>query len=389
MQHWFKSLLNSFQKKSHTHSKKLFHIPSPLSGVPLWNPKSFHDLADEGYCQNVIVYRSITLIARNLASVPWRIQENGRILDTHPLLDLINAPNPSQTKASFLESLVSYLLLSGNSYAELVSGREQPLELYLLRPDRVQIIPNDGDDPTYVYSVGEKRRTIKKNPDSCISPILHLKLFHPLNDWYGLSPIEAAAPSIEHHNEVGRHNLSLLQNGGRPTGALILGDKALKLPEEEYQALREELASTLKGSTHAGEILFLAGDMKWQEMGASPKDLDFIEGKLLAAREIAQAYGVPAMLVGVPGDATFANYKEARLHLWEDTILPLLDKIISEMNRWLCPLYGDQIKFTYDLESIPALVMRREALWARLESCSFLTENEKREALGYGQRESA
>lgn len=113
MKNWFKNLLHSFYQKSRPRSKKLFHIHPALSGVPLWNSGQFENLAEEGYCQNVIVYRAVTLIARNLASVPWRLQEGENILETHPLLNLINAPNSLQTKASFLESFVSYLLLSG------------------------------------------------------------------------------------------------------------------------------------------------------------------------------------------------------------------------------------------------------------------------------------
>jgi HK97 family phage portal protein len=388
MHPWLKNLLNSFEKKSITKPpRNFFHIPPAVKGIPLWNSSRFDELAEESYCKNVIVYRAVTLIARNLASVPWRLQKGKNLLDAHPLLDLINSPNPSQTGVSFLETLASYLLLSGNSYVELVNICNHQWQLYLLRPDRVQIIP-DVDGHSYVYSVGEKRRMIKKSSQSSLEPLLHLKLFHPLNDWYGMSPVEAAASSIDHHNEVGKHNLAILQNGGRPSGALILdADDISRLSEEDHQALRTQIRETFQGADNAGRVVVLEGKMKWQELSISPKDMDFIESKYLAAREIAQAYGVPAMLVGVPGDATFANYKEARLHLWEDTILPLLDKIISEVNQWLCPLYDNTMKFTYDLEGIPALIMRREALWARLESCSFLTDNEKREALGYSRQE--
>ena len=89
------------------------------------------------------------------------------------------------------------------------------------------------------------------------------------------------------------------------------------------------------------------------------------------------------MLVGVPGDATFANYREARYHLWEDTILPLLDQLVDELNNWLVPLYGDKMKLTYDIDSIAALASKREEAWAKFNNASFLTVNEKRMAMGY------
>ena len=348
-------------------------------------PRAYVRMAEEGYAQNIIVYRAVSLIARNLASVPWRLQMGDRPLDDHPLLTLIQDPNPRQTGVSFLESLASYLLLAGNSYVEISATPEaDALNLYLLRPDRVEVVP----EPTghhYLYRVGGEERTLKQTPDAPIAPLMHLKMFHPLDDWYGMSALEAASSSIHQHNEVGQHNLAILQNGGRPSGALVMRNTQRQaMPEEHLDALRQELHTLFQGSHNAGRLALLEGDMDWKEMGITPKDLDFVSGKYLSAREIAQAYGVPAMLVGVPGDATFANYREARLHLWEDTILPLLDKIIAEMTRWLCPLYGDNLSFTYDKESIPALVARRDSLWSRMENCTFLTDEEKREALGYG-----
>lgn len=384
MQNWFKKL-----KETLNHKRNPRRAPAMggMAGVPLWTPRRYEQLAEEGYCRNVIVYRAVSLIARNLASVPWRLEEGENRLDSHPLLRLMQDPNPRQTGVSFLESLASYLLLAGNAYVELVAPQREGMQLYLLRPDRVQVVPEDQGHH-YLYTVEGHRRILRQGEGDNIAPLLHLKMFHPIHDWYGMSALEAAASSIDQHNEVGNHNLAIMQNGGRPSGALILNNKDQEeLSEQERQGFQQDLQRLFQGPHNAGRMLFLEGDMRWQEMGVSPKDLDFVEGKYLSAREIAQAYGVPSMLVGVPGDATFSNYKEARLHLWEDTILPLLDKIMSEVNRWLCPLYGKDLRFSYDVESIPALVVRRESLWSRMEACSFLSDAEKREALGYGKRE--
>jgi len=206
-----------------------------------------------------------------------------------------------------------------------------------------------------------------------------------LNDWYGMSPIEAAACSIDQHNTVASHNLALLQNGGRPSGALMVGrhDRSLNLTDEQRQELREDVRALYQGNDNAGRILVLEGDFEWQEMGLSPRDLDFIEGKSLTAREIAQAYGVPPMLVGVRGDATFSNYREARFHLWEDTILPFLDYFTDELNRWLAPQFEPGLRLTHDVDRIPALAQRREEAWSKIANASFLTLNEKRHAVGY------
>ena len=359
-------------------------------GQPVWTPRRYDALSEEGYMRNVIVYRCVTLIARSAASVPWQLSnpKKKQILSTHPLLDLLHHPNPRQGGAGFIESVLSYKLLSGNCYIEAVKNPKtaQPIELYTLRPDRMKIIPGAGGVPiAYEYGVNGQKRRIPVNPVDGSASVLHLKTFHPLNDWYGMSPIEAAASAIDQHNAVSSHNLALLQNGGRPSGALKISPNrgAFGINEQQRQQLRENLREAYSGSLNAGRLLILEGDIEWQEMGMKLKDLDFVAGKQMSAREIAQAYGVPSMLVGVPGDSTFSNYREARFHLWEDTILPLLDHLCDEFNHWLTPQFSNQLRLEFNLDSIPAMSLRRENTWKRISQASFLTLNEKRELLGF------
>jgi len=403
-------------------------------GQPIWTPRRYDALAYEGYQKNVIAYRCVNLIARSIASVPWLLYERRHLgggvdnvglvdeheIDHHPLLSLLNAPCDGLAGAAFMETVVSHLLLSGNAYIEMVQREGDFLDgdlgeddvknpafgLYPLRPDRVKIIPGeDGSPLAFEYSVGAYKRQIPAKRvygGKVVPSVLHLRLFNPLNDWYGMSPLEAASAAIDQHNAVAGHNLALMQNGGRPSGAFVIkpGPHGQTLSEEQRQSLRSDLRAAYEGARNAGRIIMLEGDFEWREMGLSPKDLDFIEGKNLSAREISQAFGVPPMLAGVPGDATFANYKEARFHLWEDTILPLLDLLVAEFNGWLVPVFGDiledelgdrlegglsgGLRLGYDADSIPALAPRREAAWAKIANANFLTINEKRQAVGYG-----
>ncbi len=377
-----KSIKSPQQKSSAVGS----YVACNVMGRPVWTPRNYQLLADEGYQKNVIVYRCVSLISRGLGSVPWLLYDHDEEVERHPLLDLLNCPSPRQAGSAFMEVLVGHLLLVGNAYIEAVfNGEGQVVELYALRPDRMRVIPGATGLPiAYEYEVNGHKRRLECDPVSGQSAVLHLKNFHPLNDWYGMSPIEAAARSIDQHNGVGEHNLALLQNGGRPSGALMFKpSNSNPLSETQRDGLREDIRRLYEGNANAGRILVLEGDFDWKEMGLSPKDLDFIEGKLLSAREIAQAFGVPPMLVGVTGDATFANYKEARYHLWEDTIIPLLEFLVAELNLWLCPYFAEGIKLGYDTDEIPALAQRREAVWTKIQEADFLTINEKREAVGY------
>jgi HK97 family phage portal protein len=112
--------------------------------------------------------------------------------------------------------------------------------------------------------------------------------------------------------------------------------------------------------------------------------MDFLEARNAAAREIALALGVPPMLLGIPGDNTYANYQEANRNFWRQTVLPLVNRTAKSLSVWLEPAWAEQLELKPDLDAIEGLSAEREALWARLERSSFLTRDEKRAAVGYG-----
>jgi HK97 family phage portal protein len=310
--------------------------------------------------------------------------EIDEIIYKHEILDLIERPNSNQYKTTFMEAAVSYLMLSGNCYIMALrnkSDRDKPVELHLLRPDRVKIIPGKNSIPEgYEYLAGDDRRIFRVNPENGTSDILHIKLFNPIDDWYGMSPIEAVLGSISQHNAIAQQNITFLRNGGRPSGALMYSSS---LDQQKRTDLNNDLNNLYEGGRNAGKILLLEGNFEWKEMGLSPKDLDFISGKELAAREIAMAFGIPPILIGSMTNATFANYKEARYNFWEETILPTLNILAGELSNWFKILFGTDLTFWYDLDSIPALSKRRESEWNKISGAEFLTINEKREAFGY------
>ena len=119
-------------------------------------------------------------------------------------------------------------------------------------------------------------------------------------------------------------------------------------------------------------------------MSLSPSDMDFVEAKNGAAREIALAFGVPPQLLGIPGDNTYANYREANLAFWRQTILPLVRKTASALTAWLGPQF-DGASIELDAANIDALAADRDALWARVSAAAFLSEAEKRRALGIAE----
>jgi len=275
-------------------------------------------------------------------------------------------------------------MVSGNAYVEAVSVDASPRELYALRPDRMRVVPGpDGWPAAYDYAVGTETVRFRQDADGA-SPILHLTLFNPTDDHYGLSPMEAAAVALDIHNAAGAWNKALLDNAARPSGALVFaGAAGAALTDAQFERLKGELEANYQGAGNAGRPLLLDGGLDWKPLSLSPKDMDFIEAKNAAAREIALAFGVPPLLIGLPGDNTHANYAEANRAVYRQTVIPLVKRTAEALAQWFAP--GESLVLAPDLDAIEALASERESLWRRVAAADFLSEDEKREAVGYGR----
>jgi HK97 family phage portal protein len=359
-------------------------------GRPVWTPRDYAAFAREGFMQNAIVYRSVRMIAEAAASIPVLLYEREEELEEHPLIDLIRRPSPDHTSADFFEAWYGFLLVAGNAYAEAVAAGGRLRELHVLRPDRMKVVPGpDGWPEAYEYTAGGQTVRFDVEPVPAVRPILHVRLFHPANDHYGMSPIEAAASAIDIHNTAARWNKALLDNSARPSGALVYGAAEGRMTAEQFARLKTELEEGFQGAKQAGRPLLLEGGLDWKPLGLSPKDMDFVEARRAAAREIALALGVPPMLLGIPGDNTYSNYQEATRSFWRQTVLPLVVRTLKSLSMWLAPAYGSGLELKADLDQVEALSSEREALWARIDKVGFLTLNEKRAAVGYGPVEGA
>jgi len=210
-----------------------------------WTPRDYAALAREGYARNAIVHRAVRLIAEAIGGLTFVLYEGAAELDAHPLLELLARPNPRQDGPTLMETIAAHLLLAGNSYVEAVGvpGEEGALtrELYALRPDRMKVVPGpDGWPQAYAYSVaGQSVRFDQSAPQP---PILHLTFFNPVDDYYGLSPLEAAAVAVDTHNAAAKWNKALLDNAARPSGALVYsGPDGVVLADQQFERLKNEL----------------------------------------------------------------------------------------------------------------------------------------------------
>ncbi|MBN2906130.1 MAG: phage portal protein [Rhodobacteraceae bacterium] len=358
------------------------------AGRAAWSPRDTVSLTRAGFTGNPVGFRAVKLIAEAAAALPLICQDAERRYDTHPLLELIARPNPAQGQAELFEALYGQLLLSGNAYLEAVGGEAGlPHELHVLRADRMRLVPGaDGWPVAYDYAVGARKHRFDMTGP--VPPICHIKSFHPQDDHYGLSPMQAAATAVDVHNSASRWSKALLDNAARPSGAIVYrgADGQASLSEEQYARLQDEMLSYHQGAANAGRPMLLEGGLDWKPMGFSPSDMEFQKTKEAAAREIAVAFGVPPMILGMPGDATYANYQEANRAFYRLTVVPLVAKVAGAVADFLGRHAGEPVRLRPDLDQVPALAAERDGQWKRIAAAEFLTEEEKRALLGLPKR---
>lgn len=353
------------------------------SGRVAWSPRDTVSLTKTGFANNPVGFRSVKLIAEAAAALPLVLQDSDRRYDTHPILSLIGSPNGAQGRAELFENLFGQLLLTGNGYLEAVATEEGlPLELHVLRSDRMSVVPGpDGWPVAYQYAVGGRKHRF--DVSGAVSPICHVKSFHPQDDHYGLSPLQAAASAIDVHNAASRWSKGLLDNAARPSGAIVYkGPEGASMSADQYERLQDEMQSYHQGAANAGRPMLLEGGLDWKPMGFSPSDMEFQKTKEAAAREIAIAFGVPPMLLGIPGDAAYANYQEANRAFYRLTVVPLATRVAASIADWLSGYSGERIELKPDLDQVSALSAERDNQWRRVNEAGFLTDAEKRSILG-------
>ena len=352
-------------------------------GPAQWSGRGYASLVNQGFMRNPVVYRCIRLIAETANRVPLLVQVDGKSVSEHPLAALMQKPNGRQSGAEMLEAVYAFLQTAGNAYlqAGIVDGGVKAL--FVLRPDRMAVVAGaDGWPVGYDYTAGGRTVRISQGSEP-VPGVLHMALFHPMDDHYGMGPLEAAQTSLDIHNASAQWNKALLDNAARPSGALVYSAGGGTLTEAQFRRLKEELEENFSGSANAGRPMVLDGGIDWKAIAMSPREMDFIEARNAAARDIALAFGVPPMLLGIPGDNTYANLAEANRALWRQTLVPLVVRVSQELTGWLGPAF-EGAELVPDFDKVEALAEDRAALWARVGSADFLSDAEKREMVGVG-----
>ena len=339
-------------------------------------PRAYETLVRDAYCRNPIAQRAVRIIAESASGAPVIATPPG-----HPALALLSGGQPGP---ALMETIAANLLLHGNAYIEVGLGAGGlPVALYTLRPERVTVEVDSSGWPTgYLYRAGE---VVTRYPSETVGDkpgLLHIRSFHPLDDHYGLGCLGAASAAVDTHNAASRWNKALLDNAARPSGALVYDSaNGETLSTEQFDRLKTEMETAFTGAMNAGRPMLLEGGLSWQPLSMTPAEMDFGRARDTASREIALAFGVPPMLLGLAGDNSYANYREANVALWRLTLLPLTRRILGAIAEHLADWWPGLV-LDIDRDAIPALSADRERLWGQVAAATFLSDEEKRVLLG-------
>lgn len=359
-------------------------------GSAKWTPDDYYNFVKETYKKNVIAYRAMFYVAQSISSVPWKLYrkegEEIEIVQEHPLNDLLRRPNPDQSWAYFMLADSVYLQASGNCFIERININESvnqfPKEVYSLRPDKMHVVLDEdtGTIKEYVY---DNEIPYPVDPISHNADILQVSLFDPLDEFWGMSPINPTMRELDTSNEMVEWQKKVMENDAIPSMLFMFKDL---LSDKQFDRLERQLKEKHTGSDNARRAMIIEGtegkDVK--PYAWSPAELDFLESNRELSRKISLGFGVPPILLGIPGESTYRNYETARLIFWEDTVVFYLNLYRSEFNNWF---FGQDnvsgLYLDYCLDDIPAYASQREKQWEKAQKSDFLSINEKRRLVGY------
>lgn len=343
----------------------------------------------EGYAENPIAFKCISMVARAISTLPVDVYRGETLVKNHPAIELLRRPNPHRSGAQFFEELLTDYQATGNAYArKIVVGADKVKELWRFPSTEMTVLPGEGGMVgRFEHRTMGSKETYDVDPLTGTSEVNQWRTANPLSNLYGLSPLNPAALAIDSHTAASKWNFKLLRNGSKRSGFLIHkpGEDEASLTDEQRTKLKADLKAKWTGAqgSDQGGVMLLGGSFDFKEASMSPHDMDWSNSKHSAAAEIALCLGVPGQLVGVPDAQTYANNEEARLALYLFTVLPQADYFFGELGRFIL---ADGEHFEVDRDQVEALAPLRDKKWTRATTAAgvpILTPNEARNEVGF------
>lgn len=349
-----------------------------------------------GYNKNPTIRECVDIIAVGAAGVKFCLKQRNadgttEEIDQHPILDLLDRPNPTQTKREFFREFFTSRLVTGNGFliADQLTPQSPPVELWNIPARAVQIMASDTGIPSSYKFVGMRgNKEFEVNPITGMSQIYHSKEMNLIDNLFGISPLTAARVWVDVGNEGAEWNAALLENGCQASG--VLKKTGTPLTDTQYSQIKQRFEKENQGSRNAGVPMILDNGLDWTQTGINPKDMDFQNSLNYSDKKICGIYRVPYVLLS-PDASTFNNVENARRILWEDTIASFLDNFLDSFDNWILPKYtgkdaATNIFLEANYDDVPAFQIKKQQQSDRVQALltgGVLTRNEARQQLGY------
>jgi len=345
------------------------------NGQVVWHEDKNETYISKGYNYNADLYSIVNYIATTASTIPWKLytmKQDGTLdeIKNHPLIDLIERPNPEMGQALFINSAIGFKYLTGNTYIyapKMESGlnKGQTKEMYVLPSPLVEIVFGSTFDPVRGF-------TFKYHPDKRLEipkeECLHLKTWNPEtnnfgSNLYGMSPIKAALRLLTQSNSAYAANTKSFQNMGAAGVFSRKSGQDAELTQEQARQLKKDWDEKADGTNN--RVHFTSAQLDWTQLGLSPVDMAILESQKLSFRQFCNIFKFPSTILNDNENSSFNNILEAKKALYEDVIKPELYALRDELNRWLVPAYGENLYLDPDFSGIEALQenMKEKAEW--------------------------
>lgn len=384
----------------------------------VWNPENDDTYINKGYRFNSTIYSIINLITKTASTIPFMVYEvkndnelkryksmtsgnfnsnamlQSKILQKRALVEiedtelheLLNRPNPAQSYNAWLQEVVAFGKLTGNRYIYGISPESGPnqnkfSELYVLPSQSIEINSGGIFEPVKYYTLDYNGEYKIDAEDVC-----HIKDFNPYYDGtgshlYGMSPLKAGLRSLDANNEALTTGVRYLQN--QTARGVLMSDEG-DLNEVQAKQLKEKFRQQYQGANNAGDVIITPKKLSWVNFGLNASDLSLIEQYNASIKDLCNIYNVPVQLLNNTDSSTYNNMNEAKKSLYVNAVIPELNKIKDELNRWLTPQYGEKLYIDFDYTNIPELQEEMDKVVGQMSQAWWLTPNEKRAAMSYG-----
>jgi len=358
-------------------------VPVWQNGVAQLPQANYQTFAREGYMNNELVYACIDELATTAAEPRMMARSGQTWRHTGDICDLLNNPNPFMDSFQFWATIIMHLSLAGNAYALKVrSGSGKVVELWLMRPDRVRIVPSTSSYiGHYIYNVGGGDFVNIPAED-----VIHWKERHPLDDWYGMPPLMAISGRTDLDNYMKDFQKSAFLNGGMPGAVLSIKQK---VSPEDKQAIGDRFRNKFGGPNGWHELLILdnaESSYTPMSMSLGNQGLVIPELDMIAVERICSVFHVFPPLIGYMKDTGGYNSLFAlERHWWTSTLMPLYQSLAGPLNLRLVPEFPRINELKFDMTLVLALQEDQDKLairWGKLAQTGVASVQEAREKVG-------